>query len=162
MSKALYSVLFRPVGCVHSGKGRKAEKPKVTQPADSDEEGPLLLGKSREGLEDRHLTDISRLLSGLLQNRGLWEGRGADSPLTPGPQRCYRPDPGKILPGFLCIPAWAQASFTATGRQPLFMAAPFSGPVSRPQRHLARLGGLQWEGGFPPLRWEGAPRPVVL
>lgn len=83
MSKALYSVLFRPVGCVHSGKGRKAEKPKVTQPADSDEEGPLLLGKSREGLEDRHLTDISRLLSGLLQNRGLWEGRGGGFPFDP-------------------------------------------------------------------------------
>lgn len=38
VSKALYSVLFRPVGCVHSGKGRKTEKPEVTQSADSDED----------------------------------------------------------------------------------------------------------------------------
>lgn len=39
------------------------------------------------------------------------------------------------------------------------MAAPFSRPVSRPQRHLATLGVLQWEGGFPPLRWEGGSLP---
>lgn len=104
---------------VSQGRGPKQR----SHTASKLKQGPSL-GTSKEArrqTRDEHLQTVPGL-----QDHGLREGREAGSPLTPGPQRCYQPDPAENPSRIPVHSSLSPLVLQLPTARTLFMAAPFS------------------------------------
>lgn len=142
------------VAVVRVSQGREPRRRSPKPHSQQAQIGTLSLPTSKESgkqTRDEHLQTVPGL-----QDHGLREGRKVGSPLTPGPQRCYQPDPAENPSRIPVHSSLNPASFTASRSQDAVYGCPILQPLSPGPKGIwpgQEAGG--WEGGI-------APRPPLL